>query len=314
MDLHLANESLLAFKGFLKSTEDLITFTGNHQFIPGFQISLHELRNPTADAKLLNSMQEYIKILESENSTQNEVAVARQSLKMDRPSLEPKRSEINIALVAEQFKCERVVSDDENDINMSPPLNSTKSGDPFFAGDQSGITKSERETMSPKKTYNTQFEKTLLPGFQAMVSVEKNNVKDMLDEYKRNDQEEGAIEEQQQQQLPTSSQPTTNEQNKEEALNITPAFRKLLTIEDERAAYDGFQNYLSNSSEEGVWVTGYYPPQRFTKEYIELKPLALVMTEYDSQAGSQKDMFTVVDYKDDVFNKFKNFYSPEFRS
>ena len=44
-DIVTAKECLERYKRFLKNTENIIKFTNNHQYIPGFQISLTEFHN-----------------------------------------------------------------------------------------------------------------------------------------------------------------------------------------------------------------------------------------------------------------------------
>jgi len=63
-DITTAKECLDAYRRFLRNTEGIVRFTNNHQFIPGFQVSLHEFHNSVSDAKVQKSMEEYIQLSE----------------------------------------------------------------------------------------------------------------------------------------------------------------------------------------------------------------------------------------------------------
>jgi len=80
LDLRSAKDCLQCYKRFLANTEEIVRFTNNHQFIKAFQLSLNEFHNRVSDTKMLKSMEEYIRLLETQN---NDFEIAPLDIKLN---------------------------------------------------------------------------------------------------------------------------------------------------------------------------------------------------------------------------------------
>jgi len=336
MDSYMAHECYRAFQEFLKTTEELIVFTGNHQFIPGFQISLHELRNPTADTKLLNAMKEYIDLLDEDVHALAQ-RKATDPFTFNREELQPKKSEINIAAFAGQFQAgkEDITSpQDVSPIDGSPEKSTTPirqdssptKDQPVFFGKEmtdSSLTartntsemtdskaKSERPTMgSPVKTRSVAFEKTFQVGYKGLIALEDAAMNDeVMNEYITHEDDE------------TQKQRETivrNDDDEEEVVvvpesqhdrHLTGAFKRFTVIEQDYI-FENYKNGYSPEWDETIFSSRF--SQNKGLNMFEFQTLGLVMTHCDESAKGED--LPMIDWRDDIFNKFQNFYSHEFR-
>jgi len=309
MDSYMANECFRAFKEFLRTTEELISFTGNHQFIPGFQISLHELRNPTADAKLLNSMQEYIKLLEDESKGLAD-RKATEPFIIDKDELQPKRSEINIADFAGKFQPEQVYNDEEPHVeepssgSLISPVKNNPVEEPF---NQDEI---EDSISSPQRSQSISFKRAFDVGFQGLVSVDEDINKEILNLYKVSDEERAKksdlvhIDEEPSEVVEISEIVTNT--------NLTPAFKKLLITEEEDPIFASFENYFSGMWNDNTMNERNSAPKTVNpKLHFDLVPCGVVLTKCEN--FNEKDEVNLIDFKEEIFNSFKNLYSNEFK-
>jgi len=341
MDSYMAHECYRAFQDFLKTTEELIVFTGNHQFIPGFQISLHELRNPTADTKLLNAMKEYIDLLDEDVHALAQ-RKATDPFTFNREELQPKKSEINIAAFAGQFQAgkEDITSppQDMSPIDSSPEKSTTPvrqdsspiKEQPVFFGKEmtdSNITsktdrttinsemtdskaKSERPTVgSPVKTRSAAFEKTFQVGYKGLIALEDSAVnEEVLNEYIAHEDDED------QKQRQTI---VRNDDDEEEVVvvpegqrdrHLTVAFKRF-TVIDQDYIFENYKNGYSPEWDDTIFNSRF--SQNKGMNMFEFQTLGLVMTHCE-ESGKGEDL-AMIDWRDDIFNKFQNLYSHEFR-
>lgn len=349
MDSYMAHECYRAFQEFLKTTEDLIVFTGNHQFIPGFQISLHELRNPTADAKLLNAMKEYIDILDDDTHGLGERKVT-DPFTFNREELQPKKSEINIADFAGAFQAEKGASDEiaSSPVRDMSPIGRQESASPersttqqnasnkdqaFFgkeltdsevrskvdrttiSSEMSDSTKlkSERPTLtSPTKTRSAAFEKTFEIGYHGLITLDNNALNENLI------QEYTAEEEQDEEQKPVETKTIRNEDDEEEEVvvvqergrehrHLTTAFKRFTVIEHDHI-FENFQNGYSPEWDDTIFNTRF--SQNKALNMFEFQTQGIVMTHFND---SNKEEISMTDFRPEIFSKFQNLYSSEFR-
>lgn len=352
MDSYMAHECYRAFQEFLKTTEDLIVFTGEHQFIPGFQISLHELRNPAADAKLLNAMKEYIDILDDDSHGLGERKVT-DPFAFNREELQPKKSEINIADFAGAFQVEKGASDDiasspvrdmspigrqesaSPERSITPTMqSSTGNKDQAFFGkeltdseirskvDRTTITseadstrvKSERPTLSssPTKTRSPAFEKTFEIGYKGLIALESAALNENLI------QEYTAQEEQDEDQQPVETKTIKNEDDEDEEVivvherghenrHLTMAFKKFTVIEHDHI-FEHYSNGYSPEWDDTIFNTRF--SQNKALNMFEFQTQGIVMTHFDDD---NKEEISMTDLKPEIFSKFQNLYSSEFR-
>ncbi len=327
MEEDLASECLEAFKEFLKTTEELITFTGNHQFIPGFQISLHELRNPTADLKLLNSMEEYITVLQEENGVTERKATEIISFNIE--ELQPKKSEINIADFAGKFQMELL--DEEEAIGQLVPSDQNNDSPNLESSHDQANESQQESSPSPQRSQSISFKKAFEIGFHCIVSPEEELKLEFTDEYKVNQVEENLkpkfTDEDQVNQIEENIEvKETNENDSQEESeikvrleienekNLTNVFKKLLTSDNSDAIFDRFENSYSESWDEVQAIeklVAEYSKKQNLKTF-EFVPCGFVFTNCDNLCEVGENM-TMIDFNQNIFSSFKNLYSNEFR-
>jgi len=302
MEIQPAKKVHSAFKEFLRKTKEFVSFREKYKFIPGFQISLSELRNPKEDDKLLESMEEYINLISYETKD-NTLQLKKQSLINERPKLHVKRSEIDINyVVSQQFNSPHIDKNFEND---SP---SPRSGHKHYLSPElshSGI-KENTEFASPKKSVSMTFEDTLRFGFRGFVFLESKPAGNVLSDYQTKHED-----------ITEHETEDSHEKSGDSLLNewtLTPAFKKLLVMEEEETKlFDSFKNCYSSDYDENFARS--FVKTKSAPVYYELKEIGLVLTECQNYANDNENSKEIKmdDFKAEIFDNFKNLYSKDFK-
>jgi len=237
----------------LAKTDKFIEFAKNHQFIEGFQISIHDLRNPTTDAKLINSMEDYIKTLEKGLRDEARKGGERVDLVEEKRTIYFEKAP---SKEADLFNFDDSIQDPETGISpvkvgggISVSSTASNTAEKQVRGDSSSSTVSRqfRESLNIgfKRAMNLEREERYSglspekylrkkPSFQEQ---QPETQKQMIELTKESDDDEG------------SDCDVRDDSDKHlipENENLTPAFNRCLFGEDRDEVFDNHKNFYSS--------------------------------------------------------------------
>ena len=290
-ELEVAQRCLEAFKAFLKSTSDLISMAEDYQFIPGFQISLYGLRNPKADAKLLYSMEEYIRIIQRRDRNPS-IRLSVDYFNLRPEDFQMKRgSEIDLPLCLERIRASYKPSPTK--VNKNKETQPDEDSDHGEVGDEKTAN---RPSIQFVKTFRAGYQGTVITGGSIEEIINDQLVADIKKDRPEN----------------VRGYNLQDEEEKDMLAHLSSSFKKLLVEEEEKnEVFYGRQNFYSGefiSDIKGQYEDVYKRQER-EKGLFELKPLELVNNGYENQRRRVDELTNANDFDEDLFNNYKNWYS-----